>query len=95
MNKKQKQQKPQSLVGRQVYFKMSKKRCKKLEVVFFTPNKLYKIKATFDENLATVLSDNNVLVSVLIGKDKSGKPWCAHLCSDTHWILKRAPSSNG
>lgn len=97
MNKqqKQKQQKPQSLVGRQVYFKMSKQHCKDNVIKALTPGKLYTIQAVSAHGLPIIKADiGDIEAHILLGKNPhTKKPWCSYLRNEAVWILKRrAPS---
>ena len=96
MNKKQKQQKPQSLVGRQVYFKLSKKALAASGIINLTPGKLYTVIRVVSEDAAIIKDDAGRESYILLGKSSStGNPWCAYLDEKAHWILKRRAPSNG
>lgn len=82
--------KPENLVGRQVYFKMSKRQFAKesikepFPIRNLTPNKLYTIVDVDSKysNLFSITNDGGS--RILLAKD-----CCAHLNDKTGWILKR------
>lgn len=85
--------KPENLVGRQVYFKMSVRMYKKLlvstDIHALTPYKLYTIVEVEDFyngfGMLTLLNDKNQEIVTLYGN----KFTTAHLGSRARWILKR------
>lgn len=82
-----------NLVGRQVYFKLSKKKLEANIIIGLTPNKLYTILShdsiePYSETiLITFEDDTNKRLRAILGLKK--KHSSAHLGQLTHWILKR------
>ena len=76
--------KKENLVGRQVYFKMSKKQFASARIYNLTPYKLY-----------TLIADPILNPTLYVFKNDAGrvayffKPCCPHLANLTGWILKR------
>lgn len=75
-----------SLIGRQVYFKMSKKAINSLNKPYLTPNTLYTIIKTYNcsSKLVDIESNNEIIIVVRLNP----KP-CAHLNMLTGRSLKR------
>ena len=85
--------KPENLVGRQVYFKMSEQTYKKLldstDIYALTPYKLYTVVKAEDFyngfGMLILLNDKNQEIVTLYGN----KFTTAHIGSKSRWILKR------
>lgn len=102
MNTKKARDLTKNLVGKQIYFKLSKKALAASRIRNLTPGKLYTVTKVYSNNVAYIENDVGNSINTLLGKGvgtyRKDKPWCAWLDEKTTWILKRTPrdnSSNG
>ena len=75
-------------IGRQVYFKLSKKKMEESGIRNFTPNKLYTIVNIRTATLAYIIDDTGRLTLIRV------TDFCAFLEGHTTWILKNAEVSS-
>jgi len=79
--------KPENLIGRQVYFKMSKKVWAERGNSYLTPYKLYTIVEAKSHDFYYILDDVGQRIVIYNNKEQGNKPM--HLCELTYIILKR------
>ena len=81
--------KNKSLVGRQVYFKMNKKKAAELDLIV-KPNKLYTIRAhEVGAGIAEIQYDDKYTILILLYPFSNLTPKCTVLEKQTAWILKK------
>lgn len=72
-----------SLIGRYVYFKMSKKKLEENDTIFYTPGKLYRIIGISKYNMIQIKSDTGYIAETALGILSH------HLNEQAKWTLKR------
>ena len=74
------------LVGRQVYFKLSKKALAESDILNLTVGKLYTVEKVWNGDLGKVVDDTGRPIAIVLGRQDYK---CAYLDHLTYWILKR------
>jgi hypothetical protein len=78
----------ESLIGKQVYFRMNKKVWKKYGPGYLTPNKLYTVieQSSTTKGIRFINDDGDSTFTSRIGN-------CSHLNGLTKWLVKRKPAN--